>query len=71
MISSLMIPLTLLVAALVTCGCCCITCIKGLMARLIHSSLTRTMYQHLQNRIEEAYDDILNVAGPIYNEVHV
>ena len=69
--SSLMIPLAMIVAALICCCCCCIPCIKGLNASLIDTALTRTMYQNLQNRIEEAYDDIFNVAGDVYEEVHV
>ena len=56
---------------LITCGCCCIPCIRGLVARLIDKALTRTMYQQLQNRVDDDYDRMNDHAHDTYDDAYV
>lgn len=57
LITSCLISIAVALAILVTCGCCCIPCIRGLSQKLIETAVSRTMYQALPTS-EETYVDI-------------
>ncbi|XP_075203382.1 syncytin-B-like [Anomaloglossus baeobatrachus] len=58
LVSGLLISLAVVAAILVTCGCCCIPCIRGLLQRLIDASITKTMYLGVRPH-DEDYEEML------------
>lgn len=47
LITSFLMSIAVAAVILVTCGCCCIPCLRGLVQRLIETTLTKTMYQEV------------------------
>ena len=48
LVTSVLLSLFVVAAILVTCGCCCIPCLRGLFKGLIGTTLTRKMYQQVE-----------------------
>lgn len=57
LITLCLISIAVALAILVTCGSCCMPCIRGLSQKLIETAVTRTMYQALLTS-EEIYVDV-------------
>ena len=49
LLALVLLSLSVVAAILVTFGCCCIPCLRGLFQRLIETTLTCTMYQQVES----------------------
>ncbi|XP_040203755.1 uncharacterized protein LOC120935761 [Rana temporaria] len=56
LIASCLISIAVALAVLVTCGCCCIPCVRGLSQKVIETAISRTMYQALPTSEETCVD---------------
>lgn len=54
---SLLISIVMAAAVLTLCGCCCIPCIRGILQRLIDTSLTKTMLLQSDTELYSEPDD--------------
>jgi len=53
LITSILLSLSVVTAIIITCGCCCISCLRGLSQKLIQPTLTRIMYQQVKREDDE------------------
>ena len=53
LITSILLSLTFVTAIIITCGCCCIPCWRGLSQKLIETTLSRIMYQQVKGDEDE------------------
>ncbi|XP_066452206.1 uncharacterized protein [Eleutherodactylus coqui] len=65
-IYSTLVSMSVFASILVLCGCCCIPCIRGLLQNLINTSITKTMFQNIQD--DEEQDDLLGQVTTFYDK---